>query len=223
MSNDRQLARVAGARLRICLGCGCTEAKACKYGCTWIATDVDVCSDCAFEATIAEGWTKTAALLRKAYNAGVEAAREPGQKLELSTVGVGELALELGRLQRRLEAVENGLAGENAARGLDKVDQTHGLENLKKRVDQLDRHWRHPDCDNCVFSPRSGCRLCPLPGSFRFDLRPKPPRRAAGAAAPGCRSSSSRGSRGRGSPAPSGGRRRARAPSSRKNGEDNAA
>ena len=33
--------------LRICQGCGCTDAAACPGGCHWVSLDPPVCSQCA--------------------------------------------------------------------------------------------------------------------------------------------------------------------------------
>lgn len=34
-------------RLRICQGCGCTDAAACPGGCHWVSIEPPVCSQCA--------------------------------------------------------------------------------------------------------------------------------------------------------------------------------
>lgn len=44
-----------------CARCGCTEAKACKGGCSWISTDPRVCSACAPKSAPKTGSTKGAA------------------------------------------------------------------------------------------------------------------------------------------------------------------
>jgi hypothetical protein len=31
---------------RVCLGCGCTDSRACPRGCSWPRPDVDLCSAC---------------------------------------------------------------------------------------------------------------------------------------------------------------------------------
>jgi hypothetical protein len=37
---------LADSAERVCLGCGCTDSRACPGGCSWPRPDVDLCSAC---------------------------------------------------------------------------------------------------------------------------------------------------------------------------------
>jgi len=121
-----------------CRSCGCTDARACPGGCTWVAPDL--CSSCAFTPSpeAVRAWTPAERAILERALAVIRAG--------------GTLQLSLARDVHRALVLDPHLADESwrwaEQAGLDVAEKvTEGLREQIEEIQEmllLEAPWPHP-------------------------------------------------------------------------------
>lgn len=126
---------------RSCLVCGCTDARACLEGCSWISDDVDVCDACVSNGMSVKSFCEVIAT----------ASEKAAGKIATAKAGLDQVDVEFGlaNLEKKLEGRTNDLlrgsrALEDRIRRLE-ARIPHVVRGRRPSVEQLDEAHRLVD------------------------------------------------------------------------------